>query len=89
MSIDSSNNLLLVGSVPLDTAREVFATCAAAIGTHLSAIPDGEVGDRSTWVVFQAYASSTATRSSTRCTDRRRDRTTGSPAESTISSVSA
>ena len=47
--------LLLVGSVPLDTAAAVMRTCGGAIGDHVAALPDGEVGDRSIWVVCQAY----------------------------------
>jgi hypothetical protein len=43
----------LVGSVPLDTAEEVFETCAGALGTHASALPDGEVGYRIHWIVCQ------------------------------------
>jgi hypothetical protein len=42
--------LLLVGSVPLDTVEEVFETFGAALGDHLSALPDGEVGPRRHWI---------------------------------------
>lgn len=44
----------LVGSVPLDSATEVFETCAKALGPYLGALPDGEVGTRSFWIVCQA-----------------------------------
>jgi len=44
--------LLLVGSVPLDTAAAVFRTCAGAIGPYLAALPDGEIGDRIVWRNF-------------------------------------
>ncbi len=47
-------DVLLVGSVPLESAREVFITCAAALGPHLETIPDGEVGPRKTWIQCQA-----------------------------------
>jgi len=47
-------DVLLVGSVPLESAREVFTTCATALGRHLGAIPDGEVGPRKTWIQCQA-----------------------------------
>lgn len=50
--IDSQ--LLLVGSVPLRTPTEVFRTFGSRLGSDLSAIPDGEPGDRSMWVDFLA-----------------------------------
>jgi hypothetical protein len=47
-------DILLVGSVPLESAREVFTTCATALGSHLDTLPDGEVGPRKTWIQCQA-----------------------------------
>lgn len=47
-------DILLVGSVPLESAREVFTTCATALGSHLATIPDGEVGPRKSWIQCQA-----------------------------------
>jgi len=44
----------LVGSVPLNTAADVFRAVSDAIGPHLKRIPDGETGDRTGWVGFQA-----------------------------------
>ena len=44
------NNLLLVGSVPYDTVEEVMRVFGGALGRHLPAIPDGEVGERRSWV---------------------------------------
>ncbi|MDT7643250.1 MAG: hypothetical protein QOC75_250 [Pseudonocardiales bacterium] len=44
----------LVGSVPLNTAADVFRAVSEAIGPHLKRIPDGETGDRTGWVGFQA-----------------------------------
>jgi len=44
----------LVGSVPLDSAGQVFDTCARALGPHLGSLPDGEVGHRIHWIVCQA-----------------------------------
>lgn len=44
----------LVGSVPLDSATQVLETCAKPLGPYLGALPDGEVGDRSFWIVCQA-----------------------------------
>lgn len=44
---------LLVGSVPLPTVDDVFAVTAQRLGDQLVSIPDGEVGERDTWLVFQ------------------------------------
>jgi hypothetical protein len=49
------NNLLLVGSVPLETAEEVMRTFGGALAKHLPAIPDGEVGERRSWVNRLSY----------------------------------
>ena len=38
-----SGELLLVGSIPLDTPQEVFETFGAPLGKYLLAMPDGEV----------------------------------------------
>lgn len=43
----------LVGSVNLPTAEDTFRTVAAHAGTHLKRIPDGEVGERFHWIMFQ------------------------------------
>jgi hypothetical protein len=45
-----SRQLLLVGSIPLDTVQEVFATFGAPLGKFLFAMPDGEVGPRRHWI---------------------------------------
>jgi hypothetical protein len=45
-----SGELLLVGSIPLDTPREVFEAFGAPLGKFLSAMPDGEVGPRRHWI---------------------------------------
>ena len=49
------NELLLVGSVPLDTAEEVFRALAAPLGKWLAYVPDGEIGERQYWVDGFAY----------------------------------
>ncbi len=49
------NDLLLVGSVPLDTAEEVFRAFGPALGGHLPFIPDGEIGERRYWIDGFAY----------------------------------
>ena len=42
----------LVGSMPFDTAEVVFRESASAIGSLVTALPDGEVGDRRNWVRY-------------------------------------
>src|SRR5262245_38193862 len=49
------NELLLVGSVPLDTVEEVMRTFGARLGRYLPAMPDGEVGERRSWVNRFSY----------------------------------
>ena len=44
------NSLLLVGSVPLDTVEQVMRTFGGAFARYLPAMPDGEVGERRSWV---------------------------------------
>jgi methionine synthase II (cobalamin-independent) len=39
----------LVGSVPLSSAREVFAVVGATLGRHLRRMSDGETGKRAVW----------------------------------------
>jgi hypothetical protein len=43
----------LIGSVPLAGADAVFRTVAAALGPHLTRLPDGETGERRRWIYFQ------------------------------------
>jgi hypothetical protein len=43
----------LVGSMPLRDASEVFRTASAVLGEHLRRLPDGETGDRDTWIAWQ------------------------------------
>jgi hypothetical protein len=52
--LQATGDVLLVGSVPLESAREVFKTCAAGLGNHLKLLPDGEVGARKSWIQCQA-----------------------------------
>jgi hypothetical protein len=44
--------LMMVGSVPLETAEEVFDLLGPSIGDKLVGVPDGEPGWRNMWVVF-------------------------------------
>ncbi|MFM9970159.1 MAG: hypothetical protein ACKVQK_17350 [Burkholderiales bacterium] len=43
-------DLLLVGSIPFDTAEEVMCTFGGPLGPYLPAMPDGEIGERRSWV---------------------------------------
>jgi hypothetical protein len=45
-----AGDLLLVGSIPLDTVEEVMRMFGARLGAYLPAMPDGEVGERRSWV---------------------------------------
>jgi hypothetical protein len=49
-----SGAVLLVGSVPGETATEAMRTCAEGVGPYLSCLPDGETGYRSWWINFLA-----------------------------------
>ena len=49
------NSLLLVGSVPLDTVEEVMRAFGGALARYLPAVPDGEVGERRSWVNRLGY----------------------------------
>lgn len=51
MTVDAMGDVLLVGSVPFDTVEEVMSTCGRRLGRRLYAMPDGEVGDRSMWIM--------------------------------------
>jgi hypothetical protein len=64
----------IVGSVPFANAEEVFTVLSAALGKHLTRIPDGETGERLTWIgwlgrvfapaddVFRVHEQATPTR---------------------------
>jgi len=47
--------LLLVGSIPVDTAEQAFRIVGGALGPWLAYMPDGEVGDRRYWIDGLAY----------------------------------
>jgi len=57
MLVDShgpaTGGVLLVGSVPLRSAEEVFQVMAAELGDRVTQLPDGETGPRSDWIVWQ------------------------------------
>ncbi|MDA8372480.1 MAG: hypothetical protein M0026_21770 [Nocardiopsaceae bacterium] len=44
----------LVGTVPLESAEEVFRTASNLLGGNLKRIPDGETGARKDWIWIQA-----------------------------------
>jgi hypothetical protein len=48
-------NLLFVGSVPFDGVPEVMATLGGRFGMAIPAVPDGEVGERRSWVNRLCY----------------------------------
>jgi methionine synthase II (cobalamin-independent) len=43
----------LVGSIPLDSVKEVFGTAGPLLGRRLRRIPDGEPGGRRSWIGWQ------------------------------------
>jgi hypothetical protein len=43
-------DVLLVGSIPLDTAEQVFRDFGKPLGAALKTMPDGEVGPRRRWI---------------------------------------
>jgi len=44
------HEMMLVGSIPLDTAADVFETFGRPLGGHMAAMPDGEPGPRKHWI---------------------------------------
>ena len=43
----------LVGSIPLENAESVMATCCSVLGERISRVPDGETGVRRNWIHWQ------------------------------------
>ena len=52
-SIAERRQVHLVGSVPLDSAEQVFQTASAVLGDRIPRIPDGETGNRLQWIMYQ------------------------------------
>lgn len=51
-----SQDLLLVGSMPFETAEQTFRwACGGGLTPSLPCMPDGEVGERSYWVIMLGY----------------------------------
>jgi len=49
-------DLLLVGSMPFDTAEQTFRwACEGGLAPSLPCLPDGEVGERSYWIIVLGY----------------------------------
>lgn len=53
--------VLLVGSVPLASANDVFDAAASFLGEGIKRIPDGETGSRLQWIVWQGDPMAKAT----------------------------
>jgi len=49
----AKREVLLVGSVPLGSAEQVFTACAGALGGQVKRLPDGETGPRTNWIAWQ------------------------------------
>ena len=50
-----AQDLMLVGSIPYDTAEDVFRAIGPTLGEYLPFIPDGEIGERIYWVNHVAF----------------------------------
>ena len=53
MEKGAARNILLVGSMPIDTAADVFEMTASQFGDQIQRIPDGETGARANWIQWQ------------------------------------
>ena len=49
------DELLMVGSIPMETAEQIFRTFGPALGDWLPYMPDGEIGERRYWIDGLAY----------------------------------
>lgn len=49
------DELLMVGSIPMETVEQVFRTFGPALGDWLPYMPDGEIGERRYWIDGLAY----------------------------------
>jgi hypothetical protein len=48
------DRLLFVGSIPLPSSEDVFHQISREVGAFLRRMPDGETGERTLWIRFQA-----------------------------------
>lgn len=53
ISEQKARSVLLLGSIPLSSAEEVFEMVSSELGKFVKRIPDGETGPRSLWIVCQ------------------------------------
>jgi SAM-dependent methyltransferase len=51
--VSATGGVLLVGSVPLRSAGDVFQLMVTELGDRLRQLPDGETGPRADWIVWQ------------------------------------
>ncbi len=61
MSTPNERPVLLLGSVPFDSAGAVFEAVGSILGPLVKRIPDGEVGPRKQWLLWQAATMQRAT----------------------------
>ena len=53
VSVPHLNGVHLVGSINLPDAETTFRTVSERLGAHAARLPDGEVGERFHWILFQ------------------------------------
>ena len=53
MAASKVKGIHLVGSIPLQSATDVFEQTSRLMGNHLKRIPDGETGERDHWISWQ------------------------------------
>jgi hypothetical protein len=56
MALRVNSELLLVGSLPADSADQALRAAAGFFGDLVFALPDGETGPRSAWVGYERAA---------------------------------
>ena len=61
MTASKERRILLVGSVPLQSASAVFEALGSKLGGLAKRIPDGETGSRKDWIMWQADVVKNAT----------------------------
>lgn len=44
-----------VGSIPLNSAEEVFRRCSESVGSLVATLPDGETGNRAGYIIYVGY----------------------------------
>ncbi len=59
--LETGRPILLVGSVPLESANDVFDAASSFLGARMKRIPDGETGSRLMWILWQGGPMSKAT----------------------------